>query len=134
MFDRVVVQKVQPAYPQEVHQHLAPTSDHLRLLDELEQRAADRLLARVPLRSNLVQGEVVLLRRPERMDNLILLRCVVNGQEVRSEIPTPWDAVLLCEDHREYVAVLLEAVAQKLAVDLVLRNNAVHALLAGGSR
>lgn len=48
-----------PTYPQEIHEHRAPTDESVKLLDRMRQEALDGVLARFPVEMNGLKSTVI---------------------------------------------------------------------------
>jgi hypothetical protein len=108
MFDTIHVRTAAP-YPQEIHEHRAPTDASVKLLSELEQAALDKVLSVNRLENNLVHAEWAVIDEPMRMELRVVCRMKINGQEMKFEtdVDRPWRT----DSHRQ----VIERIYQKLA-------------------
>lgn len=89
------------AGPQYVHQHLAPTGEHIRLLRDLEEAALDHVVMRHRI-NNVVNANCTILARPHRQDHLVVITMKLNGHDLRTEVVLeqgrePWNHIEFAE-------------------------------------
>lgn len=66
-----------------VHEHRAPTDESVKMLAEMEQAAAERVIARVPLETALFTGEVMFHFEAAHDQLVATARAKINGTELR---------------------------------------------------
>jgi len=104
-------------YPQNIHEHRAPTDDSLRLLRDIEQDANRRVLAAFSFKNNAVMGSVIRFMDHCENEEKIVCSFKING---KSHIVTQRvDVMSFNMDRSSAFPLLVNAVAMKLA-ELIL--------------
>lgn len=101
----------------EIHEHRAPTDESVRLLKEMEEKAAKKVIKALTIQSNewhcVVQAEV------SHMDALRIMRAVfdINGKRMVAEVNQPeWKDD---PQSRDLVTALRDEVARKIANEVL---------------
>lgn len=105
----------------EVHEHRAPTDKSVKLLMEMEEKAREKILATIPLKSNEFEGALVVELDGLNMEYVLTVRAAVNGKHVEAQVREYADV-----DKREAIKTALprlrDALAAKLATDILFES------------
>jgi len=109
-----------PRYPQTIHEHRAPTDAAIKLYGELEEKAIRNVIKSYTIQDNIVNGSVVICKKPMTMGYVIHFSFLLNGRRFtvteecegpNMSIESKGDAVkaLIRKSVSEITAVLLMA-------------------------
>jgi len=73
----------------EVHEHRAPTDESVRLLNEMQQKAAENLIRTAHIEDNVLRDAIVGVSQDKFEDYTVWYRLTVNGREVMGDFKIP---------------------------------------------
>lgn len=107
-----------PAYPQEVHEHRAPTDESIKLLREMEEKARRQIVESMTI-DNVFHVTAVKFQH-ESFDStaVVYVHYKLNGREYHHKIQGP-DARLMHLDKEAAFKTIFERLSQDIAAQLM---------------
>ena len=103
-----------------MHEHRAPTDESVRLLKEMEEKAAQKLIATVRLQDNTFNATCHVFHHPCEMRVEFIVRFSLNGREY--EIKSSEDQFELSRLTETAAQKMHKAVIEKLAALITLES------------
>lgn len=105
-----------PAYPQEIHEHRAPTDDSVKLLREMEEASRQSVVGSCKIEDNTLNGTIVVfLMDPQFFERTAYIRFKFNGKDFTIKKPLPKSFMF---DKPAAVKMLAEAVRDQIMEDI----------------
>ncbi len=84
--------EIAPAYPQEIHEHKAPTDESVRLLSEMEEKAREHVAFQIEVRDNEFSGCVTqFVVNQYAFVHDVYIKFTLNGKERNVKRRCPFD-------------------------------------------
>lgn len=115
-----------PRYPQEVHEHRAPTDDSIRLYAEMEQKARDSIILAISSKTNGFKYKAAIFDDQAHMRLLMSIWFWLNESEHRVQIELPNRMMTATVD--EWTVIIRDEIAKKIATHIVV-NSATEILV-----
>jgi hypothetical protein len=122
MFNKTVIHQQNDRlvpYEKTVTEHKAPTDDSIRLLNEFQEEARKNLIRQIPLKNNIIKGDISVFDC--KIDNvkLISIRFAVNGEEIIIEDKITDDINMNPDAAAEKIINMIsKTIAQKLTINI----------------
>jgi len=97
VFDTTIHKTAAP-YPQEVHEHRAPTDDSIRILREMEVKARQQVADSFVFTDNRFNGSVTVMHNELTPDRTVYVRFTLNGREYKDHFVVQ-DVSLMLDRH-----------------------------------
>lgn len=120
MFDTKIIKTAAP-YPQEIHEHRAPTDDSIRILREMEAKARQQVADSFVFTDNSVNGSVTVFHNELTPDRTVYVRLTLNGREHKDKFVVHDAALRL--DRRAAEELLFERLS-KLITGMLFQQGA----------
>lgn len=101
----------------EIHEHRAPTDESVRLLKEMEEKAREKMLAAVPLKSNAFEGVLFVELDGMNMEYVLAVRARINGKKIEAVVR---EYAKGAEAIREAMPKLRDELAKQIATEIIM--------------
>lgn len=120
MFDTHHHRTVQaPRYPQEIHEHRAPTDESIKLYREMETKARDALILALRVDSNEFKFSATVIEDFSQGFGLTLRIKFMLGEKTHDhslELPDSWRS----RSRQEWVLLIRDEIAKTIANDIMI--------------
>lgn len=82
MFDKTYISRTESPSHITVHEHLAPTAESVRLVNEYNEKFLKNIIDRIKVEDNLLKGEIIIYREFIALcDTRVILKFSLNGKD-----------------------------------------------------